>query len=92
MLRRMALLARLRAEVEQGSSSPPSWRHGQVLVLEGERRGRAAASRAGARDLLAKAMTRLLEAERQVKAPGGVGPLAADEELFAICRQAARLR
>jgi DNA polymerase-3 subunit delta len=43
-------------------------------------------------DLLAKAMSRLLEAERQVKASGGIGPLAADEELFAICRQAARLR
>ena len=41
---------------------------------------------------LAKAMARLLEAERQVKAAGGIGPLAADEELFAICRQAGRLR
>jgi DNA polymerase-3 subunit delta len=43
-------------------------------------------------DLLAKAMSRLAEAERQVMAAGGVGPIAADEELFAICRQAARLR
>jgi hypothetical protein len=37
-------------------------------------------------------MTRLAEAERQVKTAGGVGPIAADAELFAICRQAARLR
>jgi hypothetical protein len=43
-------------------------------------------------DLIAKSMSRLLEAERQVKASGGLGPLAVDEELFAICRQAARLR
>jgi DNA polymerase-3 subunit delta len=42
--------------------------------------------------LLAKGMSRLLEAERQVKASGGLGPIAVDEELFAICRQAARLR
>ena len=43
-------------------------------------------------DLLAKAIARLAEAERQVKSSGGVGPIAADVELFAVCRQAARLR
>jgi DNA polymerase-3 subunit delta len=43
-------------------------------------------------DLLAKSVGRLLDAERQVKASGGLGPVAVDEELFAICRQAARLR
>ncbi len=43
-------------------------------------------------ELLAKSVGRLLEAERQVKAPGSAGPVAVDEELFAICRQAARLR
>ncbi|HEV2867599.1 MAG TPA: DNA polymerase III subunit delta, partial [Allosphingosinicella sp.] len=43
-------------------------------------------------ELVAKAVTRLAEAERQVMAPGGPGIVAADAELFAICRQAARLR
>jgi ubiquinone biosynthesis protein UbiJ len=43
-------------------------------------------------DLLAKSVNRLLEAERQVKAPGGLGAAAVDEELFAIARHAARLR
>jgi DNA polymerase-3 subunit delta len=43
-------------------------------------------------DLIAKSIGRLLEAERQVKASGAVGAAAVDEELFAICRQAARLR
>jgi DNA polymerase-3 subunit delta len=43
-------------------------------------------------DVLAKAIARLLEAERQVKAPGGLGAVAVDKELFAICRQAARRR
>lgn len=92
VLRRMALLARLRAEVEQGSrpadvmaSSGKSlfWR--EKPSIEGQlRRWRS--------ELIAKAMTRLTEAERLLKTSGGPGPAAADEELFAICRQAARLR
>ena len=36
VLRRMTLLARLRAEVERAAASLPSWRHGQIIVLEGE--------------------------------------------------------
>lgn len=92
MLRRMSLLARLRADVEQGSSPAAVmassgkslfWKEKEEV---GRQLGRWRA------DLLAKAMARLVEAERQVKASGGIGPLAADEELFAICRQAARLR
>jgi DNA polymerase-3 subunit delta len=43
-------------------------------------------------DLLAKSVSRLLEAERQAKASGGLGSAAVDEELYAISRQAARLR
>ena len=43
-------------------------------------------------DLLAKAMGRVMDVQRQVISPGGIGALAVDEELFAICRQAARLR
>ena len=92
MLRRMSLLARLRAEVEQGSSPAAVMASsGKSLFWKekdevGRQLGRWRA------DLLAKAVSRLVEAERQVKASGGIGPLAADEELFAICRQAARLR
>lgn len=92
MLRRMSLLTSLRAEVEAGSSV------GSVMAAKGRaifwkekdsvghQLGRWRA------DLLAKATERLLDAERAVKAPGGLGPIAVDEELFAICRQAARLR
>lgn len=92
MLRRISLLARLRAEVEQGSSPAAVMASsGKSLFWKdkeevGRQLGRWRS------DLLAKAMTRLVEAERQVKASGGIGPLAADAELFAICRQAARLR
>ena len=92
MLRRMALLARLRAEVERGNSVDA------VMTAQGKAlfwKEKPAVSRQLARwssDLIAKAMSRLLDAERQMKAAGALGPVAVDEELFAICRQAARLR
>lgn len=90
VLRRMTLLAKLRAEVERGNSVDAVmasqgkslfWKEKPVIS---QQLGRW---RSGP---LAKSIGRLLEAERQVKAPGGVGPLAVNEELFAICRQAAR--
>jgi DNA polymerase-3 subunit delta len=92
MLRRMVLLARLRAEVEAGSAP------GAVMASAGKALFWKEKDAVGAQlsrwraDLIAKAVNRLVEAERQVKAPGGLGPVAVDEELFAICRQAARLR
>ncbi len=92
MLRRMTLLARLRAEVERGNSVDA------VMTSQGKAlfwKEKAAVGQQLARwrsDLLAKSIGRLLDAERQVKASGGLGPVAVDEELFAICRQAARLR
>ncbi|HET9427941.1 MAG TPA: DNA polymerase III subunit delta [Allosphingosinicella sp.] len=92
MLRRMSLLARLRAEVEQGNSPAAVMAStGKSLFWkEKEPVGRQLARWRS--ELIAKSVSRLIEAERQVKAPGGLGPIAADEELFAICRQAARLR
>jgi DNA polymerase-3 subunit delta len=88
----MALLTRLRAEVERGSSvSAVMASQGKSLFWKEKDNVERQVGRWRA-DLLAKAMSRLLDAERQVKASGGVGPLAADAELFAICRQAARLR
>jgi DNA polymerase-3 subunit delta len=92
MLRRMALLARLRAEVEQGSSVSAVMASSGKSLFWKEKDAVAAQLGRWRADLIAKSMSRLMEAERQVKAAGGVGPLAADEELFAICRQAARLR
>jgi DNA polymerase-3 subunit delta len=92
MLRRMALLARLRAEVEQGSSPSAVMASAGKALFFKEKDSVEGQLRRWRGDLIAKAMTRLAEAERQVKASGGVGPVAADAELFAICRQAARLR
>ena len=91
VLRRMSLLSRLRAQVERGSSP------GAVMVSQGKSLFWKEKDSVGSQlsrwrsDALARSVSRLLEAERQVKAPGGLGPRAVDEELFAICRQAARL-
>ena len=92
VLRRMSLLARLRAQVERGNS-PDAVMASQGKSLfwkEKDSIGRQLARWRS--EPLARSLGRLLEAERQVKAPGGLGPRAVDEELFAICRQAARLR
>lgn len=92
LLRRLALLARLRAEVDQGS------RVGDVMASAGKSlfwkdKEIVAAQLARWRsDLLAKSMSRVMEVQRLVMSPGGPGTVVVDEELFAICRQAARLR
>ncbi|MGZ8312265.1 MAG: DNA polymerase III subunit delta [Allosphingosinicella sp.] len=92
VLRRLALLARLRAEVEQGNSvSAVMASAGKSLFWkekdEVERQvGRWPSA------LVAKAISRLVEAEREVMRPGGPGIVAADAEMFAISRQAARMR
>jgi DNA polymerase-3 subunit delta len=92
LLRRMSLLARLRAEVERGNSVDAVMAsHGKSLFWK----EKAPISQQLGRwrsELIAKSIGRLLEAERQVKAPGALGAPAVDEELFAICRQAARLQ
>ena len=92
VLRRMSLLAKLRAEVERGSTvSAVMASHGRAVFWK----EKASVERQLGRwrsGLLAKSVSRLLEAERQAKASGGLGAAAVDEELFAICRQAARLR
>ena len=92
VLRRMTLLSRLRAEVERGSSPDAVMAsHGKSVFFK-EKAAVAQQLRGWRSDLLAKSVGRLLEAERQAKASGGLGSAAVDEELFAICRQAARQR
>ena len=92
MLRRMALLARLRAEVEAGAEPGAVMASAGKSIFFKEKDGIERQLRRWPAALIAKAMTRLSDAERQVKTAGAVGPVAADAELFAICRVAARLR
>ncbi len=92
MLRRMLLLARLRSEVEQGNSPAAVMASSGKSLFWKEKDAVARQLGRWRSTLVAKAVARLVEAERQVKASGGIGDNAADAELFAICRQAARLR
>ena len=92
VLRRMSLLVRLRAQVERGNSPDAVMASAGKSLFWKEKDSIGRQLARWRSDLLAKSVSRLLEAERQVKAPGGLGPAAVDEELFAICRQAARLR
>jgi DNA polymerase-3 subunit delta len=92
VLRRMSLLARLRSQVERGNSPDAVMASQGKSLFWKEKESVGRQLRRWRSDALARSMSRLLEAERQVKASGGLGPIAVDEELFAICRQAARLR
>lgn len=91
-LRRLTLLARLRAEVERGKSA------GAVMASAGraifwKEQGAVQAELGRWRaPQLAKAISRLIEAERQIMASAGPGPVAAEAELLTIARQAARQR
>jgi len=89
-LKRMSLLARLRAEVEEGKS-PSAVMTSSGKSLFWKERGKIERQIGRWRsDLLAKSIGRLIDAERAVMSEAG--PIAADAELLAICRQAARLR
>lgn len=92
LLRRMILLARLRAEVEQGRSVAAVMASSGKSVFFKEQKAVEVQLARWRSEVIAKAVGRLVEAERQVMIPGGPGIVAADAELFAICRQAARLR
>jgi len=92
VLRRMTLLAKLRSAVERGNSPDA------VMASEGKAlfwKEKPAVQQQLGRwrgTMIARALERLLDAERLVKSAGGPGPIAAEETLFAIARQAARLR
>lgn len=89
-LRRALLLARLRAEVEGGrSASSVVAAQGKALFWK-EKDAVERQLSAWPADRLARCLARLLAAENDVKKSGGLGPLAADVELMAIARQAAR--
>jgi DNA polymerase III subunit delta len=92
VLRRMLLIARLRGDVEAGKSpSAVLDAQGKALFWKDKKALEAQLPRWRA-DLAARAIGRLLDAERQIKASGGIGPIAADAELLTIARQAQRLR
>jgi DNA polymerase-3 subunit delta len=92
LLRRMTMLARLRAEVERGKSV------GTVMASAGKavfwKEQDAVAREIGRWPAagLARAIGRLVEAEKRIMSADGPGVIAADAELLAIARQAGRAR
>jgi len=92
LLRRMTMLARLRAEVERGRSV------GAVMASAGKvvfwKETDAVAREIGRWPAagLARAIGRLVEAEKRIMSADGPGVIAADAELLAIARQAGRAR
>ncbi|MGE3395446.1 MAG: DNA polymerase III subunit delta [Sphingomonas sp.] len=91
-LRRITTLARLRAEVERGNSVSGVMASSGRGIFFKERNAIERELGRWRAPMLAKAIGRLIEAERQVMLAGGPGTVAADAELLAIARQAARLR
>lgn len=91
ILRRLTMLAAMRAEVESGSSVEAIIAARGKAIFWKEKDSITGQLRRWRSEMLARAVGRLLEAERQVKAPGSLGASAVNEELFAICRQAGRL-
>lgn len=90
--RHFLLLARLRAEVDKGSS-PSAVMASQGRAVHFSEKDVVGRQLARWRSyLIAKGVSRLAEAELKLMSPGAVGPIAVDEEFFAIARQAARLR
>ena len=89
-LRRALLLSKLRTDVEQGRS-PASVVEAQGKSLFWKEKG-SVEQQLGRWDAvtLARCLSRLQAAERDVKKSAGLGPLAAEAELLAIARQAKR--
>ncbi len=92
MMRRLNLLAPMRAEVEAGKSVDSVLASRGKAIFWKEKDAIAGQLARWPAESIARAQGRLLEAERQLKSAGALGSVAVDEELFAICRQAARLR
>lgn len=92
LLRRLTQLARLRAEVERGNSAQSVVARARPPVFWKERDRTVAQLQRWRGDTLARAIARALAAERALKGGGGAGTAAAAEELFALARQAQRLR
>lgn len=91
-LRRMTMLARLRAEVERGKSVGAVMASAGKAIFWKEQEAVQAELGRWRAETLAKGISRLIEAERQIMSSGGPGPIAAEAELLTIARQAARRR
>lgn len=92
LLRRLMLLAGLRAQVAAGNSPSTVMAGAGKAIFWKEKDEVEGQLRRWTPEAIARAIDRLGEAERALKASGSTGPLALDEELLAVTRYAARMR
>lgn len=92
VMRRTLLLARLRAAVEGGKSAAAAVEALGRAIFYKQKNAIALQLGRWRPDAIAKAIERLTAAQRLTMAPDGPGTSAIDDELFAICRQAARAK
>jgi DNA polymerase-3 subunit delta len=92
LLRRLLLLAQLRAETAQGKSLEAVMASAGNALFWKEKDEVARQIARWDPETIAAAINRLGEAERLVKASGSPGPIAVEEELLTISRRAARMR
>lgn len=92
LLRRLGLLARLRAQVERGDSAQSVVARAGHAVFWKEKDRTIRQLQLWSADMLARAIERALAAERALKRSGGPGTVVADDELFALARVAGRRR
>jgi len=92
LTRRALQLAQLRAQMAEGESIDRVMETAGKAVFWKERPAITAQLQRWTPDALATALSRLAEAERQVKAPGYPGSALVEEEILAISRFAARRR
>jgi DNA polymerase-3 subunit delta len=92
VLRRMLLLAKLRASVEQGNSPQTVVAKAGRAIFWKDKAEITSQLESWRSEALAIAIGRANAAERRVKSSHGAGLLAANDELFAIARKARALR
>lgn len=92
LLRRLLLLAQLRAETARGDSIDAVMASSGKSLFWKEKPEVARQLVRWSPEALDRAIARLGEAERLIKASGSLGSVAVEEELLAISRAAARMR
>ncbi len=92
VLRRLLLLARLRADVERGNSAQSVIAKAGRAIFWKEKGSITRQLQHWRADALATAIDRVAGAERAFKSSGGPGAIAVNDELYTIARKAQSLR
>ena len=92
VLRRLLQLAGLRAQVDQGDSIPTVIQRAGRSIFWKDKQTVSSELGIWKSAKLATAIDRMIDAERVLKSSGGAGMLAANDHMFAVAREARRMR